>query len=174
MRSGSLTFVVGGAASGKSEFAEKIVAKFGRRILYLATAGASRSTRTAEWRGKIDRHQTRRPADWETFVLNGGSIRSDVFHKRLDGILLDSLTLWVSNRVRIRTAEDMQDDLASLIGELRRGPVVVVSDEVGMGLIPMSKISRRFIEHLGLANAWMSRTADAMYVILSGQAIRIK
>lgn len=170
--------VLGGASSGKSEYAEHLAGRMGRRILYLATAfednKAGRAA-TREWKTKIRRHRQRRPASWRTELLNGRLQDQMAEAPAPDGILLDSLTLWVSARFQKQRSEDLQTALMSLLDGLRRrSPVIVVSDEVGLGLVPLTASGRRFLDTLGRMNAQVARKASTVFFVVSGQPIRIK
>lgn len=170
-----LTLVLGGAASGKSEFAETLAGRLGRRILYVATAGPGAATRTVEWKEKVKRHHDRRPAAWRTCVLNGKSDAPLLRDGRWEGILLDSVTLWVSGQFTRKSAGSLEEAMANLIHDFRESaPVIAVSDEVGMGLVPMGKTTRRFVESLGRSNAYLSKLANRVYFVVSGQPVRIK
>ena len=176
MKKYPLTLVLGGAASGKSEFAEKLAGRLGRNIVYLATAvPAGSAAATREWKDKISRHRLRRPKSWRTELLNGRPLAGLIGHFRPEGILLDSLTLWVSRRFRKLPAADLESSLLLLIDHLRlKSPVIVVSDEVGLGLVPMTRPGRRFLETLGRINARISNEADTVFFVVAGQSIRIK
>lgn len=167
--------ILGGASSGKSEFAERMASGFGRQVLYLATASTSAGSRTdPEWKRKIGRHRGRRPKEWRTRVLNGKP-PVDIFPDvSADAILLDSLALWVSKRIQ-EPPEHLEESASHLVRTLRaRAPLIVVSDEVGMGMVPLTRVGRRFLESLGRVNAKVALEADDVFFVVSGQAIRIK
>ncbi len=191
MKTYPLTLVLGGAASGKSEWAESLVHELGSRVWYLATALPGRAAaRSPIWREKISRHRIRRPKSWRTFVL--ADHRLPAFPpERPHAILLDSLTLWVSARISRSAAPSagvsdpgrigrsngnhLREDLASLLAHLRSlAPLVIVSDEVGMGLTPITAVGRRFIEVLGRINAATAAAADEVFWIVSGTPVQLK
>ncbi len=176
MKKHSLTLVLGGASSGKSEFAEKLATRLGRRILYLATAlENTTAVHTEEWREKIDRHRRRRPSHWQTEILNGRPPRKILTGLNPHGILLDSLTLWISSRFQKISHESVDRSFLDILDSLRtRAPIIVVSDEVGLGLVPLSKTGRKFLDILGRVNAGVAREAKTVFFVVSGQAIRIK
>lgn len=171
-----MTLVLGGAASGKSEFAEKLIGRRGPAILYLATSLPSlSSSRTPEWRKKIEAHRRRRPAGWTTEILNGRPVDKLIGYPTPDGILLDSLTLWVSTRMRNQSEKKIRDEMEDMVRRLRgRSPLVVVSDEVGLGVVPHTASGRKFLGMLGRLNAELARVADRVYFVVSGQALQIK
>lgn len=171
-----MTLILGGAASGKSEFAETMAKKFGPRILYLATAMESGKTPvTREWREKIERHRGRRPKTWWTEVLNGGNAGPIGSDFKPQAILLDSLTLWVSARFQKHSLPTLQTDLSDLIHALRsRSPLIIVSDEVGMGLVPPARAGRKFMETLGRINSRLAAEATDVVLVVSGQSLTLK
>lgn len=175
MKKHTLTLVLGGAASGKSEFAESLAGRAGRRILYLATELPGRGTRSPEWRNKIAAHRSRRPDAWRTEVLNGRSPDLVLSGPRPDGILLDSLSLWISARYQKEAAGHLQKSLRTLLQVIRtRAPLIVVSDEAGLGLVPPNLAGRKFLEILGRCNALLAGEADRVYFVVSGQPLKIK
>lgn len=171
-----LTLILGGAASGKSEFAEKLADRLGRRILYLATALENTAVaHTEEWKKKIGLHQKRRPSHWHTKLLNGRPTAGILAGLRPDGILLDSLTLWISARFQKNTAEFLEQSFLHVLDSLRtRAPIIIVSDEIGLGPVPLSKSMRKFLDILGRTNARIAREAKTVFFVVSGQPIRIK
>ncbi|OGH60298.1 MAG: hypothetical protein A3G34_09650 [Candidatus Lindowbacteria bacterium RIFCSPLOWO2_12_FULL_62_27] len=176
MRKHPLTLVLGGAASGKSEYAEWIAGRLGRRILYLATGLAGLpGAQTKEWHEKIRRHRARRPQTWKTVVLNGRPLDRVRTGRRPAGVLIDSLTLWVAARFQDRTTQALEEDLRALLEMLRqRAPVIVVSDEVGLGMVPVTRAGRKFSEALGRLNAGLAAQADRVLLVISGLPMQIK
>ncbi|MBI4180179.1 bifunctional adenosylcobinamide kinase/adenosylcobinamide-phosphate guanylyltransferase [bacterium] len=167
-----MMLVTGGVSSGKSEFAEKKAAAFGRRVVYLATAVATPS-KDAELRRKIAVHQARRPKHWRTVVLNG-TLPEDGLRIPADAILLDSLSLWISARLT-RPLTGLKAEIGSVIRRLRLlAPVIVVSDEAGLGMVPLTKSGRRFLDALGRINADVARAADEVFLVVAGQPLQIK
>lgn len=167
-------FITGGARSGKSAFAERIAADRTGKGAYLATAQAL----DAEMIARIEHHRKRRGDAWDTFEeplavaeligkLNG----------RYDVLLLDCLTLWLSNIIA-RHEEDR--DIAPLIGSLSQavrqfpGTVIVVSNEVGLGIVPDNVLARRFRDIAGFANQQFAQAADDAYFLAAGIPVKIK
>lgn len=141
--------------------------------MYLATALPSLAS-SPEWKRKIRRHQIRRPAGWRTEILNGRPIDRIIGSVRPHGILLDSLTLWVSARFQKSSVNELRDSLLNMIRDLRRrAPLVVVSDEVGLGVVPETSSGRRFLETLGRLNACLSEKADTVFFVVAGRPIRL-
>jgi adenosylcobinamide kinase/adenosylcobinamide-phosphate guanylyltransferase len=176
-----LTLVLGAARSGKSTFAEKLAGQSGERTLYVATAQAL----DEEMRARIRKHRERRPAHWRTLEASrrvGQAIRDTA---RCDEvILLDCLTLLVSNAVLESgddtSLEDAQprvdaeiDDLLDVL-RAHTAPVIVVSNEVGMGGVPVYPLGRVYQDLLGWANQRFAAGADQVYMVVAGLPIEIK
>ncbi|MFP5370975.1 MAG: bifunctional adenosylcobinamide kinase/adenosylcobinamide-phosphate guanylyltransferase, partial [Actinomycetes bacterium] len=145
----------------------------GKSVLYVATADTSEDPDLAE---RVRAHRDRRPAGWDTLEVGSG-VLDPVMHaaEGWDAVLLDSLTLWVS------AGMNGPDErvLAELDGFLRRAgpsptPFIVVSDEVGLGVVPESAAGRRFRDLLGLANQRVAAVAGEVYLCVAGVGMRVK
>lgn len=172
-------FITGGARSGKSVYAEKRAREFGAPLGYLATAQALDS----EMSDRVRRHRDRRGADWTT--LEEPVYLSQVL-ARCDGqyqaILVDCLTLWLSNllfkyedageQIEERIREDVQRLKGTLHGMVT--PVVLVSNEVGMGIVPENALARLFRDIAGTTNQILAATADEVHAVISGIPLRLK
>lgn len=172
-------FVTGGARSGKSAFAEQLVRDLGdRAVLYVATAEAPGDD--AEMRRRVEEHRSRRPAGWSTFEVSysspGASLAAAArAGKEAEAVLLDSLTLWVSGRMSAGTDEEILAELDGFLSAAGLGaPVVIVTDEVGLGLVPESREGRRFRDLLGLANQRVAAAAEEVYLCVSGVPLRMR
>lgn len=165
-----LTFVLGGAASGKSAWAEDLVTGSGLSPVYLATAEAG----DGEMSAKIARHAARRDERWRLIEepldiagalpgLGGG-----------DCCLIDCATLWLGNLMGTGRdpAAAAQDLLAAL--DDCRARVVVVSNEVGQGIVPADALSRRFREAQGRLNAQLAAQADLVVQVIAGLPLVLK
>lgn len=159
-----LTLVLGGAASGKSAFAEGIILASGRPRIYLATAQAFDD----EMRTKLMRHKQSRGPDWRTIEapLDLGpalAIASD-----RDAVLLDCITLWLSNH--LLADHDLETAQATLISALETcaAPVVMVSNEVGLSVVPENTLARRFREAQGQLNQGLATRADLVVNVIAG------
>ncbi len=168
--------MLGGARSGKSSFAEELALGFGGdRVLYVATAVVSDGDE--ELSRRVRDHQQRRPAGWGLLELPGGGLEPILDASRgYDAVLFDSLTLWVSARMYGAddgsTVDEMERFLeeASVIPE----PLILVSDEVGLGLVPESAEGRRFRDLLGLVNQRVGAVAEDVHLCVAGIPVRIK
>ncbi|WP_428927966.1 bifunctional adenosylcobinamide kinase/adenosylcobinamide-phosphate guanylyltransferase [Marinibacterium sp. SX1] len=159
----SITFVLGGAASGKSAYAETRVTAHPGPWIYIATAQAH----DAEMARKIEIHQGRRGAGWQTVEapLDLGSALGGV----TGGIVLvDCVTLWLSNHLLAEA--DLDARSAELMEALAtcRAPVVVVSNEVGQGVVPAHAMGRRFRETQGRLNVALAARADLVVQVVAG------
>ena len=172
-------FITGGARSGKSLFAEKRALEFGAPLGYLATA----QTLDIEMDTRVSRHRERRGGEWHTIEepinLSQALMRSD---GQYQAILVDCLTMWLSNLLfkyedaKEEIEERVQGELEELKSALRKmvTPVVLVSNEVGMGIVPDNALARLFRDIAGSANQTLAAGADEVHVVISGIPLRLK
>ncbi|MHB8846519.1 MAG: bifunctional adenosylcobinamide kinase/adenosylcobinamide-phosphate guanylyltransferase [Nitrospirota bacterium] len=169
-----VTFITGGARSGKSAFAEKLALDIAGKRAYLATAQAL----DAEMVARIEHHRQRRGAAWDTYEE---PLAVAELLKKLSGrygvVLLDCLTLWLSN-VMARSGEDsvvMQrgEELVAAIKAFS-GSCIIVSNEVGLGIVPDNALARRFRDLAGFVNQRVAHAADEAYLLTSGIPLKIK
>ncbi|WP_199556418.1 bifunctional adenosylcobinamide kinase/adenosylcobinamide-phosphate guanylyltransferase [Sandaracinobacteroides hominis] len=164
-------FVLGGARSGKSAHAQRLVEALGERRLFIATAQAF----DAEMEDRIRRHQADRTAGWETVeapVDLAEAIRSNSG----SGVplLVDCLTLWLSNLLLADAdLETASAELASVIADFD-GPLVIVSNEVGFGIVPDNALARRFRDAAGRLNQQVAAAAAFVDLVVAGMPVRIK
>ena len=165
-----LILVLGGARSGKSCHAEKLVAEYPPPWLYIATAEA----RDEEMRERIAQHRARREAQWQTLEAPH-ALREAVENASADRpLLIDCLTLWLSNR--LLAGAGLESETAALVEALatRAGPTIIVSNEVGLGIVPDNALARRFRDAAGRANQMLAGRADRVDFIAAGLALRLK
>lgn len=170
--------MLGGIASGKSVLAEARAAALGRSVTYVATAEG----RDGEMRRRIALHRARRPGSWATLEATRDLAKRLEGLPRTDVVLLDSLGMLVANHMgtahrrrpslsQLRIALDGElADLAALCGE-RRSHLVLVSEEVGLGLVPVLAPARRFTEILGSLNQRIAAMADEVVLVVAGRAM---
>ncbi|MFO7805487.1 MAG: bifunctional adenosylcobinamide kinase/adenosylcobinamide-phosphate guanylyltransferase [Paracoccaceae bacterium] len=159
-----LTFILGGAASGKSKIAENLVISTGRPRVYLATAQAFDD----EMKTKVAAHLAQRGSDWTT-IEEPVDVASRLTERDTDQILLlDCVTLWLSNI--ILAERDEAADSAALMKALEDAPcpVVVVSNEVGLGIVPDNALSRRFRGAQGQLNQALAAQAGLVVNVVAG------
>ena len=159
--------VLGGARSGKSTFAEQLFAA-SASAAYLATAEAFDTEMTA----RIKRHQSRRDNKWTTLEEPVG-ISSTIAETR-DPLLVDCLTIWLSNLMHLE--KDFEAETAELCQVLQTHdyPVVLVSNEVGGGIVPENKLARRFRDEAGILNQRVAAVADSVYLVTAGLPQKLK
>lgn len=166
-----LTLVLGGARSGKSRHAEALVEASGRTCHYLATGTPG----DAEMAARIEAHQARRGPHW---VLHQEPLALAATLAAITGpdraVLVDCLTLWLTN---LMVAErDLDAAAAELLAGLEHtnGPVVLVSNEVGQGVVPMNAMARRFVDQAGFLHQRLATLADRVDLVTAGLPLTLK
>jgi adenosylcobinamide kinase / adenosylcobinamide-phosphate guanylyltransferase len=177
--SGKIVLVLGGVRSGKSRFAQDLATEIaGDEVLFVATAEAHDS----EMSRRIDLHRQSRPANWQTLErqLHIGAALA-VENALPPVVLLDCLTLLVSNLLLQEehnidlVEQQVRAEVDALIQLIRKSQtcLIVVSGEVGMGVVPESSLGRHFRDLLGFANQMLAAIADATYFMIAGQAVNV-
>ncbi len=167
-------FITGGARSGKSRLAEQIAEGFGAPLLYMATGHAG----DAEMAERIAAHKARRGNKWRTVEE---PLRLAETLKTSDGnyqaILVDCITLWLTNLILTREDHAVVLDevrtLARLFPDIKT-PLILVSNEVGMGIVPENALARSFRDLAGRANEILAAAADEVYVTFCGLPLKLK
>ena len=167
---GKTILITGGARSGKSGIAETKTLGLGPHAVYIATAEAQDSEMSA----RIAAHQARRGAEWTTHAEPLDVVAA---LKATDGQgprLLDCLTLWLSNLMF--AGRDWQSAGRNLVDALsgQRDPVVIVTNEVGGGIVPENKLAREFRDAAGLLNQWVAAEADEVWLAVAGLPLKVK
>ena len=181
-----LILILGGARSGKSAFAERLARSCGPRVLYVATAQAG----DAEMEERIANHQAARPETWTTVEEPLRLAEAVGEAKGFDAVLVDCLTLWVSNRMLAPDAsglavpgeepQAMEEALLAEVGRVldahRRGAatLILVSNEVGLGLVPPNPLGRAYRDLLGRVNQTFAEAANRVYMLVAGVAVDVK
>jgi adenosylcobinamide kinase/adenosylcobinamide-phosphate guanylyltransferase len=166
-----LLLVLGGARSGKSRHAEHAVEAAAGGGLYLATAGSG----DAEMAARIAEHRARRGPAWTTIEEPLEIARLIEVEARPDRpILVDCLTLWLSNLMQAERDIDADTErlLAALVGA--RGPVVLVANEVGLGVVPQTALGRAFRDHAGRLNQRVAAAAERVVFMAAGLPMLLK
>jgi adenosylcobinamide kinase / adenosylcobinamide-phosphate guanylyltransferase len=163
--------VLGGARSGKSAYAQSLAEAYGSERLYLATAAPG----DEEMAARIARHRTDRGQGWTTLEEPLDIAAALLTHAQAGRVVVvDCLTLWLSNLMLAgRDPAPAITGLADAIGELA-GPVVLVSNEVGMGLVPDNKLGREFRDWQGRANREIGAACDAVIFVAAGFPLQLK
>lgn len=175
-----LTLILGGARSGKSHYAEQLASTLGDKVLYVATAEALDD----EMRARVVSHQARRPAAWSTLEAPfglGPALRASPEAAHADAILLDCLTLLVSNVLLSQGREtqalgvdeawaSVESELDALLEAHHRldAHLIIVSNEVGLGIVPAYDLGRTYRDCLGWANQKLARRAEQVVLMVAG------
>ncbi|CAH0533704.1 Bifunctional adenosylcobalamin biosynthesis protein CobP [Vibrio stylophorae] len=166
----SLHLILGGARSGKSRLAEKLAAQTGLAVCYVATATAG----DAEMAARIAKHQNDRPNDWQLIEapLDLADVIATWSHP--DRVLLiDCLTLWLSNALHQGCwPSERENFLAAL--DHAKGPVLMVSNEVGQGIVPLGELTRQFVDEAGWLHQAIAEKATEVSFVIAGLAQKLK
>ena len=165
-----LTLVIGGARSGKSRYAERLSESEPARWIYLATAEA----RDGEMERRIAEHRARRDRSWETIEAPHDLAGALGVLPPRSAVLIDCLTLWLSNRLLAdaeidRAIEGLERALAS-----HDGAVVMVSNDVGSGIVPDNAVARRFRDLQGVLNQRIAAKASRVVLMVAGLPLVVK
>jgi adenosylcobinamide kinase/adenosylcobinamide-phosphate guanylyltransferase len=165
-----LTFVLGGAASGKSAFAEHLVVSSGKKRVYLATSQVFDD----EMQDKVQRHVSQRGEGWKTIEapFDLGPTLADLPPNSV--CLIDCATMWLTNH--LLAENDLEQTQSALLQSLRlcSAQVVIVSNEVGHGIVPDNALSRRFREAQGRLNIALAAEADLVVQVTAGLPLVLK
>jgi adenosylcobinamide kinase/adenosylcobinamide-phosphate guanylyltransferase len=166
----ALTLVLGGARSGKSRYAEGLVQALPPPWIYVATAQAYDD----EMRERIAAHRTRRPAGWSTVEAPLGLVAAIREAPEGAPVLVDCLTLWLTNV--LLSERDVASEIDDLMQACRRapGPLILVSNEVGLGIVPDNALSRRFRDEAGLLHQRIAEIADRVVLTVAGLPLVVK
>lgn len=168
-----MDLLIGGARSGKTALGERLAAASGRRVHVVVTATVTDD----EMADRIARHRAARPTDWLTVEAPRdltGALRGVPAH---DCVLLDCLSLWVSNLLADGIDEEdlvARADAAAGLAAGRRAPTIVVTNEVGHGLVPMHPVGRAYRDVLGRVNAAWATVAERALLVVAGQVLELR
>ncbi|MDQ8935560.1 bifunctional adenosylcobinamide kinase/adenosylcobinamide-phosphate guanylyltransferase [Acinetobacter rudis] len=168
-----LQFILGGARSGKSRYAEQIALAQNLPVIYVATAQAL----DAEMQQRILHHQQQRPADW-SLVESPLYLADELLKIDCEGqvILVDCLTLWMSNLlldVNSNTQGLQCEKLLAVLPKLK-SHVILVSNETGLGVVPMGQLSRQFVDESGRLHQQIVQLADTVTFCVAGLPMQLK
>jgi len=165
--------ILGGARSGKSSYAEKQAEAGQKQIVYIATAHAGDD----EMRQRIEKHQQQRPQNWilvEEKISLASVLEANDAPDRC--LLVDCLTLWLSNmlchedkNLYSREREYLLNILPNLKADL-----LLVSNEVGQGIVPMGELNRRFVDEAGWLHQDLAKSCDKVFWVMAGMATQLK
>ena len=176
MKEGKVIFITGGARSGKSRFGLRLadniyISEDTPKKAYIATAEAL----DKEMKERIERHKKERSKDWTVFEepLNLTSLLKEI-DKIYDVILIDCLTLWLSNPLMHN--KDIKAEIESLVALLPdiQCSLCIISNEVGLGIVPENNLARKFRDLSGYMNERIAEIAHEAYLVISGIPLRLK
>ena len=168
-----MVLVTGGTRSGKSRFAQELARQWGGPEAFIATA----APRDEEMRQRIEEHRRSRPRHWVTIEEERELLRALASLEGTRTVIIDCLTLWVSNLLEeglregeiLKEAELLRDEL--LCSPYR---VILVTNEVGWGIVPVNPLARCFRDAVGKVNQLFASSADQVYLMVAGVPLRIK
>jgi adenosyl cobinamide kinase/adenosyl cobinamide phosphate guanylyltransferase len=168
-----LTLLLGGARSGKSALAARLAGEQADPVTVIVTAEA----RDDEMADRIARHRAERPAAWTTLEAPLDLADAVVALDPTAFAIVDCLTVWASNALEAGREDDAIVDAASAVASSlarRSASSVVVSNEVGLGVVPTNALARRYRDVLGRVNAVVAERADRSYLLVAGRAIHLE
>jgi len=172
------TLVLGGIRSGKSQWAEEAIADglpAGQAVHYLASGPAGHDD--AAWALRIAQHRSRRPAHWSTFETD--DIATQLRQSPDTPTLVDDLGIWLTGALDRSNAWDggsvasAVDEVLAAVGDFA-SPLVLVSPEVGLTIVPATASGRRFADELGSLNQRLARLCDRVVLVVAGQPVPVK
>jgi adenosylcobinamide kinase/adenosylcobinamide-phosphate guanylyltransferase len=166
--------ITGGARSGKSRFAQKLAVEAGGQVLFIATAEA----KDEAMRLRIEAHRESRPKGWKT--LEAPLEISEIIGRHAGGaeiVVIDCITMLVANiLLQGRSEELVLKEIEALIKQTEglEAIFIMVTNEVGLGVVPDNELGRRYRDCLGKANQLLARHADEVYLMVAGIPVRLK
>jgi adenosyl cobinamide kinase/adenosyl cobinamide phosphate guanylyltransferase len=164
-----LTFVIGGARSGKSRYAERLIAALPPPWTYVATAEAL----DAEMSERIGAHRARRGSQWRT-IEAPRDLAAALTASATFPVLIDCLTLWLSNLMLAGADIDAETARLEQALDAAKAPVIVVANEVGSGIVPEHALGRKFRDLQGVLNQRIAARADRVVLVVAGLPLVLK
>lgn len=167
----SIHLILGGARSGKSAYAETLAAAQAKPVVYIATAQAD----DAEMQRRIQHHQAQRPANWQTVEVKTHLAEALSSQTADHCVIIDCLTLWLMScfadypQVNSQAIESFTHALNQFEGD-----VLLVSNEISMGVVPMGVLSRDYVDTLGRCHQQMAAQADRVTLMVAGIPLSVK
>jgi adenosyl cobinamide kinase/adenosyl cobinamide phosphate guanylyltransferase len=168
-----LTFLVGGARSGKSTLALGLAGESGRTVVFVATS----EPRDEEMAARIERHRRERRPEWSTVEAPLDLTGALAAAPEEACVVLDCLTLWTSNALEAGWTDEAVAQAAEEVARLaasRAAPTVVVSNEVGLGVVPDTPLGRRYRDVHGRVNAIFAAEAERACLVVAGRALELR
>lgn len=172
MKSNQKILILGGARSGKSTFAEQLAKVSKQDVVYIATA----KVLDKEIAERVKHHQNDRPSHWTTIEEPIELSNCLLQHSAPDRtILVDCLTMWITNLLS-EDDEKMRKELDNLINQLANfaGTIIFVSNEVGMGIIPMGELTRKYVDEAGRLHQQLAQKVEQVVLMVAGIPNTIK
>jgi adenosyl cobinamide kinase/adenosyl cobinamide phosphate guanylyltransferase len=166
-----LILLLGGARSGKSDLAVRLAARQHAGVVMIATGEAG----DAEMAERIARHRRERPLTWTT-IESPRQVEEAIANAPDDAcMIIDCLTLWIANLLAVTIAAEIEELAASAArrAAARRGTTIVVSNEVGLGIVPDNPPARAYRDLLGRVNASWAAAADRAYLLVAGRVLAL-
>ncbi|MCL7462520.1 bifunctional adenosylcobinamide kinase/adenosylcobinamide-phosphate guanylyltransferase [Pseudomonas sp. NW5] len=168
-----LELILGGARSGKSRLAERLACESGLAVTYIATATAG----DAEMSARIAHHRARRPADWaliEEPLALMSVLRAEAAADRC--LLVDCLTLWLSNLLWMEEGAHLERERDALLAGIQAlpGRILLVSNESGLGVVPLGELTRRYVDEAGWLHQALAERADRVQLCVAGLPLLLK
>mgnify|MGYP001334012507 CR=1 FL=1 len=173
----NVTLILGGARSGKSTYAEKLAAESQLPVTYIATA----QVYDDEFKQRVQHHKNRRPADWALVEEPHHLTRTlTKLASKNQCIIVDCLTLWLAQWIcpdcsppKDSTWQSEREDFLKTLAKLE-GEIILVSNEVGMGIVPLGEINRQFQDEQGRLNQAVAATANHVVFVAAGLPLNLK
>jgi len=165
--------ILGGVRSGKSRLAEQRAQESGLAVVYVATATPGDD----EMRGRIEEHRRRRPVGWLTVEEPRTLAQAVRKHAGKDRcVLIECLTLWLTGLLCAQRPQELQQERAALLAAVQEVPgrLIIVSNETGLGIVPIDALSRRFSEEAGLLHQDLARICDRVTLVAAGLPMTLK
>lgn len=174
-KKGKIVLVTGGARSGKSTFAVKLARASGGKVVFIATC----EPKDDELRERVKSHRKERPKEWKTFEAGDMPFQPDweKIPKNTQVLLVDCLTFWAATLVmRGASLYYVRRKLASFLSEAvyRCKDVIIVTNEVGFGIVPQNELSRRFRDVVGKINQETAKRAEQVFFVMCGVPVEMK
>lgn len=167
-----ITFILGGARSGKSQFAVELAKKKAKKVAFIATSKPG----DLEMKRRVALHKKNRPRHWQIFEEP-----KDILLKRIgdkfEVIIIDCLTLLVSELMLGGLKEDIiEGNIHKMLSSLKKikAKSIIVSNEIGLGIVPDNPLARRFRDLMGRVNQMTSKVADEVYLMVAGLSVLLK
>lgn len=165
--------ILGGVRSGKSRLAEQRAMESGLAVVYIATA----TPEDAEMRSRIEAHRRRRPTEWLTFEEPCALAQALRQHTHADRcVVVECLTLWLTNLLCAASPRALEAERAALLAALQElpGRLILVSNETGLGVVPMDPLSRVFCDEAGRLHQDLARICDRVILMVAGLPLSLK